>query len=102
MRRGGQGEARGTGREYARQTEVRRANIQQKTKCRECFARDGQEEKGRGTERDGRGETERRTEKYNVTEVGRRRDEQGATKERKGAEFLKGLHLRAGFGIMER
>lgn len=44
----------------------------------------------------------RKTEKYNVTEVGRRRDEQGATKERKGAEFLKDLHLRAGFGIMER
>lgn len=36
------------------------------------------------------------------SEGGRQRDEQGATKERKGAEFLKGLHLRAGFGIMER
>lgn len=101
MRRGGQGKVRGKNREYARANERRRANIQQKTKCRECFARDGQEEKGRGTERDGRGETERRIEKYNVTEVGRRRDEQGATKKRKGAEFLKGLHLRAGFGIME-
>ena len=87
MRRGGQGEARGTGREYARQTEVRRANTQRKTECRERFARaDGG----------------RKTEKYNVTEVGRRRDEQGATKERKGAEFLKDLYLRAGFGIMER
>lgn len=28
--------------------------------------------------------------------------DRGATKERKGAEFLKDLHLRAGFGIMER
>ena len=36
------------------------------------------------------------------SEGGRQRDGQGATKERKGAEFLKDLHLRAGFGIMER
>lgn len=62
----------------------------------------GDERADREMQRDGRGETERRIEKYNVTEVGRRRDEQGATKKRKGAEFLKGLHLRAGFGIMER
>ena len=102
MRQGGQGEVRGTGREYARQTEVRRENIQRKTKCREGLARDGQEEKGRGTERDGRGETERRIEEYNGTGGGEGRDGQGATKERKGAEFLKDLHLRAGFGIMER
>ena len=102
MRQGEQGEVRGTGREYARQTEVRRANIQRKTKCREGLASDGQEEKGREMQRDGSAETNGQTEKYNVTEVGRRRDEQGATKQRKGAEFLKDLHLRAGFGIMER
>ena len=72
MRRGGQGKVRGVDREYARQTEVRRANIQRKTKCRECFAR---------TDRG------RKTEKYNVTEVGRRRDEQGATKGGKGQNF---------------
>ena len=67
-----------------------------------AFRKDGQEEKGRGTERDGRGETERRREEYNGTGGGEGRDGQGATKARKGAEFLKGLHLRAGFGIMER
>ncbi len=62
MRRGEQGEVRGTGREYARQTEVRRANIQRKTKCREYFARtDGgrKTEEHNVTEREGDGETDR-------------------------------------------
>ena len=50
----------------------------------------------------------RRAEEQNGTEAQRRKDTgiqqngQGATKARKGAEFLKDLHLRAGFGIMER
>lgn len=50
----------------------------------------------------------RKTEEQNGTEARRQKGRgiqqngQGATKARKGAEFLKGLHLRAGFGIMER
>lgn len=74
MRQGEQGEVRGTGREYARQTEVRRANIQRKTECRERLARGGQGKKDREIERDGSAETKGRTEKCNGTEEGRRRD----------------------------
>lgn len=113
MRQGEQGEVRGTGREYARINGSVDRKYARQTECREgrtggegqrnaTGRKRGDERADREIQRDGSGETERRIEEYNVTEVGGQRDEQGATKERKGAEFLKGLHLRAGFGIMER
>lgn len=86
------------GRANRGKSEGQAGNTQGRRKCGEQIynGKQNAERVWQGTDRG------RKTEKYNGTEVGRRRDEQGATKERKGAEFLKDLHLRAGFGIMER